>query len=248
MVEYSERLVQKLEVSLKTSFNQPLLMLTRRSGRPGAEIRVTLAAGPRIAQTDDGPELTVMEVLTGDHRSSNFWFGFVGVFTVAEINKQTNKYDLYHASLLIFHDIYGELVPLFRAEWDRDAAASEASKHAQPHWHFIQNPGRIERLVRTLTDPPDNNAVGEFVADQEAGLFHGIANCGRIHFAMTSLWEKSEIPSYTKRQFDSTDFPKWFQNLTNYIAGQIAYLVSHMPPAATPAARAFVPTEADRRE
>jgi hypothetical protein len=243
VVKYSESLIHKLEESLKNSFNQPLLRLTRQSGRPGSEIRITLSDGPRIAQSDDGPEISVVEILTADHHRSTFWFGFVGVFTVVELN----KYDLFHTSLLVFHDIYGELVPLFRAEWDRDAAASEASKHAQPHWHFIQNPGRIERLIRTLTGPP-HDAIGEFVPDEEAGLFHGIADCGRIHFAMTSLWEKSEVPSYTKRQFDSTDFPKWFQNLTGYIAGQIAYLVRHMPQTATPAARAFVPGEAERQE
>lgn len=239
MVQYSQALIQKLEESLRTAFHQPLLRLTRPR-KEGSEARVTLAEGPRTAHTDDGPELMVVEILTGDHRTSTFWFGFVAVFALAEIG----RYALQHVSLIIFHDIGGELVPLFRAEWDQIDASNEKSHHAQPHWHFIQNPERIESLVRTLTRPA-TNAVGEFSPESESELFAGLADCGKFHFAMTSLWEKNEMPPYKKRLFNSDDFPKWFKSLTTYIAGQIAYLVSHMPSAATPAARAFAPAEAE---
>ena len=46
---------------------------------------------------------------------------------------------------------------------------------------------------------------------------------------MTSLWEEKAIPPYMKRTFDADEFPKWFENLTQYIAEQVAYTVSHMP-------------------
>jgi hypothetical protein len=249
MVQYDEYLIRKLEKSLRDSFNQPLLSLTRagtkrgaeRGTKRGAEIRITLTYGSSTARTDDGTEYSVYEVLTDDNRRSGFWFGFVAVFTQIDFK----KHGLHHASLLVFHDIKRELVPLFRAEWDRDAASSEASKHAQPHWHFVQNPGRIERLIQALASPP-GGAVEEFAGDRDAGLFDGIADCGRIHFAMTSLWEKSETPPYIKQQFDSTNFPKWFNNLANYISGQITYIVMHMSLASAPTVKPFVPTEAEQ--
>jgi hypothetical protein len=95
-----------------------------------------------------------------------------------------------------------------------------------------------------LTNPP-GGALAEFSPERESELFSGIVDCGKFHFAMTSLWEKNEELSYKKRQFGSDDFPKWFKNLTEYIAGQIDYLVSHMPLGSTQIARAFVPTEAE---
>jgi hypothetical protein len=46
---------------------------------------------------------------------------------------------------------------------------------------------------------------------------------------MTSLWEKSEGHPYKKRLFETDDFMHWFGSLTEYVAGQIAYLASLMP-------------------
>ena len=79
----------------------------------------------------------------------------------------------------------------------------------------------------------------EFAPESHTGLFEGVVDCGMIHFAMTSLWEKAENPPYMKRVFDSEDFPKWFQNLTQYIAGQIALLVRHTPIEDAPFVKEF---------
>jgi len=125
-------------------------------------------------------------------------------------------------------------------------AADQQSKHAQPHWHFVQSPQRIGDIARTLMRP--SGETSEFSPEQTTELFSGLVDCGKFHFAMTSMWEKSETPPYKKRLFDSGDFPEWFKSLTNYIAGQIAYLVSHMPSEAAPEARAFLPAEAELQE
>jgi hypothetical protein len=233
-VQYSEPLRRSLENSLKSSFNQPNLRIKGRPNKPGAAFYVALENGPRTAYTDDDSGQFVMEILTSGRHRSTFWFGFVATFVVGEIR----KYSLQHASLPVFHDIAGDLIPLFRAEWDELDASNLASKHAQPHWHFVQSPERIEGIVRTLTKP-SAETLAEFAPEQKSELFNGLVDCGMFHFAMTSLWEKSEIPPYKKRLFDSDDFPKWFKSLTNYIADQIAYLVSHMPPTVTPSVRVF---------
>ncbi|MBS1852458.1 MAG: hypothetical protein JST79_16245 [Acidobacteria bacterium] len=220
------------------------MKLTTKPKNPGAGFHVRLENAPRIAQADDGSEQKVADILTTDRRTSPFSFGFVAAFVIAP----THKYALQHASLAVFHEIAGEPVPLFRAEWDKLAASDEISKHAQPHWHFVQSPERIGGIVRTLMTP-SGGTTNEFTPESPMELlFPGLVDCGKFHFAMTSLWEKSETPPYKKRTFDSSDFPKWFKSLTGYVAAQIAYLVSHIPPEATPVARAFVPAEAELQD
>jgi len=234
-VLYSGRLVQSLEKSLRSAFNQPFLRLTRQSQKLG-DFYVQMDDGTRTAQMDDSPNQMLVDIRTTDRKLSTFYVGFVALFVFAP----TRKYSLQHASLSVFHDIVGELMPLFRADWDQLAALSENSTHAQPHWHFVQRPERIEGIVRTLMRSPSDTA--EFAPEHKSGLFSGLVDCGKFHFAMTSLWEKDSVPP-PKRLFDSDDFPGWFSGLTSYIADQIAYLVSIVPPTATTVARAFNPNE-----
>lgn len=240
-VNYSAQLIRSLERSLISAFNQPYVKLTTKPKNPGGSFHVRLENAPRIALADDGSEQKVIDILTTDKRNSTFSFGFVGAFEFSA----AREYSLQHASLAVFQEIVGEPIPLFRAEWDKLAASDEVSTHAQPHWHFVQSPQRIGNLARILTSP--SGQTTEFSPEQPAELFPGLVDCGRFHFAMTSMWEKSETPAYRKRLFDSTDFPNWFKSLTNYIAGQIAYLVKHVSSETAPEATAFVPTTTELR-
>lgn len=235
-VNYSAKLITFLADSLGCAFHQQNLNLTTKPQKPGAHFHIRLENALRIAQGDDGYEQHVAEILMPDQRSSTFWFGFVAAFEFSA----AHRYSLRHASLSVFQDIAGELVPLFRAEWDRLAASDENSPHAQPHWHFVQSPQRIGSIARILMRP--SGQTSEFSAEEPTNLFSGLVDCGRFHFAMTSMWEKNETPPYKKRLFDSSDFPKWFRSLTDYIAGQIAYVVAHMPPVANAEANPFLPT------
>ena len=221
--------MQSLERSLRSAFNQPYLRLTRKPGKPGGGFRISLEGGDKVARADDGGEQPVMGILI-DEEASTFYFGFVAAFEV-----RTNGYTLQHASISVFHDVYaGDLAPLFRAEWDQKAAADRTSKHAQPHWHFVQSPERIGSIVRTLMNPSK-----EFSPEPEGDIFPGLADCGKFHFAMTSLLAGNEASGH-KQLFDSSDFPKWFTNLTNYIAAQIAYIAAKAPALAL---REFVPSD-----
>jgi len=233
VVQSSEKLIQRLEKSLALVFRQPFLRLTRPPGKHWPEFHIRLGEDLRgsrltMAHEDDGSETTVMEIMLPNNRRSGFWFSFVAAFR----EDQSGKHLLQHASLPVFHDVGGELAPLFRADWDQLAVSCKDSTHAQPHWHFVQRPARIERIVRSLMESSVETA-GEFSADEGSEFFSRLADCGLIHFAMTSLWEKNDDPPYKKKQFDSTDFPKWFENLLKYIAEQVAYLDSHMPPPGT---------------
>lgn len=194
----------------------------------GAKFQISLASWDKTAQADDGREHCVMGILAADGEPTPFYFGFVANFEI-----ETRLHILQHASLTVFHDVYaGELSSFFRAEWDWKAASDTTSRHAQPHWHFVQRPERIEGIVRTFVSPPR-----EFEPGGRSNLFAGLADHSRFHFAMTSLWDKSRMPCH-KQLFDPPDFPEWFRSLTTYVAGQIEYLLSKAPP---PKPAEFVP-------
>ena len=146
MVEYTPKLVRRLEEILRSAFGQPSLILSAPPKRGGG-FHVTLAAGLRTAYMDGGPEQEVAEIIV-NQRHSNFWFSFDAAFVVALVDK-VNKYELQDVGVGVFHNIAGELVPLFRADWHKLDAIGN-SGHAQPHWHFVQRPARIEGIVRIL--------------------------------------------------------------------------------------------------
>jgi hypothetical protein len=177
-----------------------------------------------------------MEIMNDGNRGSGFWFGFLAVFAMAGSRKHT----LQDVSVLVFQDIRGNLIPQFRAEWAQVAVLDAASNHAQPHWHFTQSPARIEAIVHALAEA-NLDEVREFSSETDGGLFSGLADFGKFHFAMTSRWEERNPEPYLKCQFDSNQFPKWFKGLTEYIAEQISYLVKHMPVSLAAELRDFVP-------
>lgn len=234
MVKYTPELVKRLQRILRSSFRQPSFVLATPTKR-GTGFHVTLAGSSRTAHMDDGPEQEVAEIIVNE-RHSNFWFSFDAAFVTVAV---VDQFELFHVALGVFHDIAGDLVPLFRADWDKNDATGQ-SKHAQPHWHFVQRPARIEGLVRDLW-PSTTETPREFIPELRSELFAGLVDCGMFHFAMTSLWEKTEDPPYMKRLFGSEDFPEWFDNLTKYIAGEIALLVKHMPVGDAPAVEEFSP-------
>lgn len=220
----SESLIQQMEGSLKSAFKQPHVRLTRPSNRRSTEFRVQLNEDTNTRRAYDNRAVgcVVLEIVTRDDVHSGFWFGFAAEFA----QQRSERLSLRNASLPVFYDIGGELVPQFRADWDQEDAQRRLTTHAQPHWHFVLSPERIERIVQTLSEVP--GVTRDFAPERKSELFTGLADCGKFHFAMSSLWdEKGVLP--LKTLFRSDDFPKWFDALTTYIAGQITYLVSRAP-------------------
>jgi len=245
-VYYSDALIRKLEAALNASFGARSVHLTQPRKKDFREaIRVTLQEGEQnqrtVAGDGDSSAHCVMEIITKSSSGSGFWFGLSAIFEPTA----SRKHSLEHVSLLVFQDIFGDLIPFFRAEWMR-SAVDDASKHAQPHWHFTQSPARIESIIRAFSTS-DRVAVRKFSPEAETGLFAGLPDFGMFHFAMTSLWEECNEPPYLKRQFDSEQFPMWFASLTDYIAEQISYLNSHVPASGVTSLKDFVPSAFDIR-
>ena len=212
-VEYSYPLIRNLSESLRSAFN-PYSELNSKPKGEMTKFSITLTGGQR-ASTENQFVLPIL--INGG--ITPFWFGFLAEFAGAKFHY------LQHASLSVFQNV-GSPAPLFRADWDPIDAAG-TSTHAQPHWHFDQSFQQIENYVRARL-PADQ--ITDFDPEGVNRIFDGMVDCGRIHFAMTSLWENINVPAYKKKLYDSDDFPKWFKNLTVYVAEQIVYVVSHLPP------------------
>jgi hypothetical protein len=233
-VIYTKELIKALENSLRSAFNQPYISLTKQPRKAG-DFYVQLESGA-TATTNDGVDQTVVEILSRDHDGTTFYFGFVGLFVPAP---EKSKYYLRHASLSVFHNIIGDPIPLFRADWDEQAASDDTAPHAQPHWHFVQNPRNIESILRTLMGT--SGQPSEF---NPGFLFPSLPDCADIHFAMTSLG----TPGY-RVVLNSGEFEQWFAGMTAYVGSQIAYIVSKKSaPTTTATVVDFVPyqVEAER--
>jgi len=229
---YDNELIKALERSLGSAFNRPVQLNRKPSERIGKRIgsfTVSPVDGDTYAYTNEGTERLVSEIRNSEGTPSGFFFTFAATFK----QKTLDQYALQHSSLQVFHEI-GDLIPLFRAEWDQVATSAKESDHAQPHWHFVQRPNRIEEIVRSVMGQSN-----EFAPYEPSQLFAGYADCGHFHFAMSPLWEKDNPNAY-KQDFESSDFPLWFDNLTKYVASQIAYIMMKAPP--TPM-KEFVPEE-----
>lgn len=222
-INYSPSLVQSLEKSLRFAFNKRLT-LTPKPKNAGNRFSVSLRDGDKT----DASGYLVQNILIDD-KGTSFYFSFAASFQIV-----AQDYSLEHSSLAVFHDML-ELIPLFRAEFDPRNALDPASEHAQPHWHFAQRPEDIEFIVRTLIGEP-----AAFDPGRKSDLFGDFADSTKFHFAMSPLWEKGKPLSH-KQVFETADFPQWFDSLTKYVAGQIAYIIKKAPSAA----KDFIPEKSN---
>lgn len=169
-IHYNDSLIRSLEDGLRSAFKQPNLRLNRKSSRHAGPLFISIVDADRTAAGDEGSEEATSEILLTNDERSGFYFGCRARFDLA-----TSKYLLQHASLMVFQNIMDELVPLFRADWDKQAASDAGSKHAQPHWHFVQRPESIERIVRTVISPTE-----DFSPERSSVCFGGLADCGSV--------------------------------------------------------------------
>jgi hypothetical protein len=220
-IYYSNGLIQSYESSLRLAFSQPTLRLTRRPPKQASDFSVEIESPQRYVASDDhSGQIPIADVLTSAVWPETFYFSFRATFALWAVTpSKPRSHILDHASLTIFQELAaGELGPCFRADWDPRAAQDAKSKHAQPHWHFVQRPDRIESIVRTLVAPS-----GAFAPEMGTELFSGLAELDKFHFAMTPLWDESNTQSI-KTVFATKDFEKWFDRLAHYIATQLAYV------------------------
>ena len=233
-IPYGIGLIVSLQNSLSVAFNRRVTLNTKPHNA-GGEFTVSLRESDRTAQTNKGSQRRVCEIRGADGQPSLFYFGFAAKFELFDLGdhgrRAAHQNMLQDASLQVFHDL-GELLPLFRAEWDHKAASDTKSEHAQPHWHFVQRPERIENILRTLANSPK-----DFASEPES-VFANCADSGKFHFAMSALWDNKA--SSHKQLYDLVDFQNWFDSLTMYIARQIAYVIKKAPSGA---AKDFVPKD-----
>jgi hypothetical protein len=234
---YDNSLIDSFEKSLSSAFNRSV-RLSRKGRKQTGAFLAELIDGDTYAHTNEGTEWIVCEIRNSENQPTGFYFSFVATFE----RRTFTNYTLQHSSLQVFHNL-GDLIPLFRAEWSQEATLDQNSDHAQPHWHFVQRPERVEEVVRSKMIEEIVRAKislpTEFIPAPKSQFFTKFADSGKFHFAMSPLWEANKTVAH-KQDFESANFPIWFDNLTKYVASQIAYIVMKAPPLP---AKDFVPEE-----
>jgi hypothetical protein len=212
-IKFDQSLRLSIQTSLRAAFNQPLLELTSAPNR-GSHFTIAIS-NPDTTASDVRYEHALKHVIDPNGKDTNFYFGFTGAFG------QRAPRCLHHASLVVFcHVGFQELLPVIRAEWDAIAATDE-SKHAQPHWHFVQTPEYIERIVRTLSSDSF-----DFAPDAPDSIFSERPIYEQCHFAMASL---TDATKGHKETFNDATFKGWFRNMTRYVGEQVMYVADKSP-------------------
>lgn len=204
-----------------SAFAQPGLRLTRRTAKTADRFNVHLQTGSGFETTVDAISPPTANILSAGVEQGRYHFGFKSTFELWTAEKgRPRSHILQHTSLTVLENIpLAGVAPIFRAEWDPRAVEDAASKHAQPHWHFIQQAETIDNLVQAAFGPPAN-----FGAESRPSYFTGLSDLDRFHFSM-STFSSQEGTVLHKRAFQSeTELKEWFRSLCNYIVHQLTYV------------------------
>jgi hypothetical protein len=216
-IYYNEKLLQAIENSIAEAFNPRYVRLSRKSSKVVGRFNSVLQQGDREFRASDaeGPQ-NVIEIRLEGVSEEVFWLAFKANFDLWE----KGAHFLEHISLSVFQQSEaGDLVRMFRAEWDSRAASDSASKHAQPHWHFAMEEDDF-RAVFPIAEEGSSMPLGSFDSKPASQL----VDFSTFHFAMSPLWF-SGTPACHRQQFQSEEELKnWFSNLSVYIAEQLTYV------------------------
>jgi hypothetical protein len=220
-IYYSEKLIQSFERSLREAYSPLYVQLSRRPSKATGRFNVVMASGTREFKAADAEGAQELIEIRGDSvPQETFWVAFKATFDLWE----RGEHLLEHLSVSVFQQIEtGDLIRMFRAEWDSRAASDSSSGHAQPHWHFAMEADDFRAVlgsVEPLVSGQQNTL--EFAADMKADL--GLLDFSGFHFAMSPLWY-GDAPSCHRQIFQSDEeLSSWFHNLSTYIAEQLAYV------------------------
>lgn len=214
---YDEKLIQSFERALQAAYSPPYVQLTRRPSKTTGRFNVVIIAGTsRQFQAADAEEIqNLVEVRGNGIPGEKFWVGFKANFDIWE----GGVHLLEHISVSLFQQsTMGELATMFRAEWDNRAASDSTSSHAQPHWHFTMG----DKEFQMASAESLQERTVDFATNMQTNL--GLVDFSGFHFAMSPLWYRG-VPSCHRQVFQSSEeVGFWFENLSTYIAQQLAYI------------------------
>lgn len=219
-IYYSNPLVQSFERSLREAFNPRYVQLSRRPSKAVGRFNVVLESGDREFKASDADgSLNVIEIRHEGVPEDIFWMAFKANFDLWE----RGEHFLEHISVSVLQQVEtGDLVRMFRAEWDSRAASDSLAKHAQPHWHFAMEEDDFRAVFPATEDSTDADQPFDFSTTKPPAL--QLLDFSGFHFAMSPLWYPN-IPSCHRHAFQSSEeLTSWFSNLSNYIAGQLTYI------------------------
>ncbi len=226
-IYYTDSLVQAFERSLRDAFNPRYVRLSRRSSKAVGRFNVVLEVGDREFKAADADEAqNVIAICHTRVPQELFWLAFKANFEFWESGgKQSGgKHYLEHISLSVLQKApTGDLVRMFRADWDSRAASDSASTHAQPHWHFAMEEDDF-LAVFDSGGPQDVDFTDLIEFDPTTPFASQLVDFKGFHFAMSPLWHEGEASCH-RQVFESEDvLTSWFSNLSRYIAEQLLYV------------------------
>jgi hypothetical protein len=230
-IYYSERLLQAFERSLREAFDPRYVQLSRRPSKAVGRFNVVLAAGDREFKAADAEDAqNVIEIRHMGVPRQIFWIAFKANFDLWE----RGEHFLEHISVSVFQQQLesGDLVRMFRAEWDSRAASDAASKHAQPHWHFAMEEDDF-RAVFPLEQQGSREPENSFEFAAATRPTSQLVDFSGFHFAMSPLWYPN-APSCHRQVFQTgEELNSWFSSLSSYIAEQLSYVGEKVGPGPT---------------
>jgi hypothetical protein len=219
-IYYTEKLLQSFERSLRNAFSPRHVQLTRRPSRATGRFNVVLAVGDREFKAADAEDpQNVIEIRHEGAPPEVFWMAFKANFDLWE----HGEHFLEHISVSVFQQLEsGDLVRMFRAEWDSRAASDSASTHAQPHWHFAMEEDDFRAIFLLEQQDSVVSESLEFSSATRPALL--LVDFSGFHFAMSPLWRPDASSCHRQIFRSAEELNSWFSELSKYIAEQLSYL------------------------
>jgi hypothetical protein len=220
-IYYSEKLIQSFERALRTAYSLPYVQLSRRPSKATGRFNVVIGSESReFRGTGEEAGQKIVEIRGDDVPRETFWLAFKAQFDLWE----QGEHFVEHISISVFQQIAtGDLIRMFRAEWDGRPATDSSSGHAQPHWHFAMGADDF-RAVLGAEEPlvsGEENAL-EFAGGMQTDS--GLVDFSGFHFAMSPLWYRGVAACHRQIFESGEELGSWFQNLSTYIAQQLGYV------------------------
>lgn len=152
---------------------------------------------------------TIKTYVKATHWFDIFWY-YVSIQIKKDIDGVT---EIPFVSVSFFQEESGELMQLFRAEWDNFKQKS----HPQPHWHITSyKEMRFETLNEELAIDEENPFAE--LEDEERRV-----DLPEMHFAMAGDWHDGEKEGMINEFTDEIQLSNWLINLFDHVHEELSY-------------------------
>lgn len=199
-----KRLSERLHDTLNNNVARQLMTVDFAHFDRDGDIITSQGTREALNRTD-----TVKSYVKATHWFDIFWF-YVNIQVRKDIE---DLVEIPFVSVSFFQEDEGELIQIFRAEWDN----YRQDVHPQPHWHITSYK---ETGFDAITEGADIDDDSPFaVLENEKRK----VNLPKIHFAMAGGWHDGKRDDMVIDFVDETQLAHWLNNLFDHVREEIAY-------------------------